>query len=64
MKLIECKRRFEKQYQEIEKQKNLDIKDLEKRHQDLSRQKKLQDNQNHEAKNKMEMTHLRAVEET
>lgn len=28
MKLKECKERFEKQYAEIEKQKDLDIKDL------------------------------------
>jgi hypothetical protein len=35
MKLKECKKRFERQYQEIEKQKDLDIKDLKKRYNDL-----------------------------
>jgi hypothetical protein len=35
MKLKECKERFERQYNEIEKQKDLDIKDLKKRQADL-----------------------------
>ena len=37
MKLKECKNRFKKQYKEIEKQKDLDIKDLEKRYSDLKK---------------------------
>lgn len=35
IKLKECKKRFTKQYDEIEKQKDLDIKDLLKRYSDL-----------------------------
>ena len=63
MKLKECKERFEKQYAEIEKQKDLDIKDLQKRQADLKNQKELQEQQNKEAQRKMESNHLAAVEE-
>ena len=37
MKLIECKKRFERQYAEIEKQKDLDIQDLHRRYNDLQK---------------------------
>ena len=63
MKLKECKERFEKQYAEIEKQKDLDIKDLQKRQADLKSQKELQEHQNRDAQCKMESNHLAAVEE-
>lgn len=41
----------------------MDIKDLEKRYEDLKRQKEMQDRQNYEAMKKMEMNHLQYVEE-
>jgi hypothetical protein len=41
----------------------LDIRDLEKRYEDLRRQKDLQDKQNLEAMKKMEANHLAAVED-
>jgi hypothetical protein len=41
MKLEECNKRFERQYKEIEKQRDLDIRDLQKRYDDLQKQKKL-----------------------
>lgn len=63
MKLKECAKRFDKQYVEIEKQKDLDIKDLQKRQADLKKQKELQENQNLQARQKMESNHLAAVEE-
>lgn len=50
MKLKECAKRFDKQYVEIEKQKDLDIKDLMKRQADLKKQKELQQNQNLQAR--------------
>ena len=43
MKLKECQRRFTRQYEEIKRQKDLDIKDLEKRYADLQKQKDIQD---------------------
>ena len=49
MKLEECEKRFDRQYKEIEKQKNLDIDDLEKRKLDLEQQKDLQEKQNFDA---------------
>ena len=63
IKLKECKKRFEKQYQEIARQKDLDIRDLNKRFIDLQKQKQLQDRQNFEAMQKMEANHLQQVEE-
>lgn len=60
---MESKARYEKQYADIERQKDLDIKDLEKRYEDLKRQKDMQDRQNFEAMKKMEMNHLGAVED-
>ena len=63
MKLEECKHRFKKQYAEIEKQKDLDIQDLNRRYKDLQKQKQLQDRQNFEAMQKMEQNHLNAIEE-
>lgn len=63
MKLKECAKRFDKQYVEIEKQKDLDIKDLQKRQADLKKQKELQEMQNMQARSKMESNHLAAVEE-
>ena len=63
MKLAECKRRFRRQYEEIEKQKDLDIGDLKKRHEDLLQQKRRQDEQNFDAMQQMEAKHLAAVEE-
>lgn len=63
MKLKECAKRFEKQFVEIEKQKDLDIKDLQKRQADLKKQKELQEMQNMQARSKMESNHLAAVEE-
>jgi hypothetical protein len=41
----------------------LDIKDLEKRYEDLRRQKDLQDHQNQQAMHKMEENHVAAVED-
>jgi hypothetical protein len=49
---------------EIQKQKDLDIRDLQKRYADLKKQKSLQDRQNFLAMQKMEENHLNAVEET
>ena len=63
MKLRETKQKYERQYHEIERQKDLDINDLEKRYEDLRRQKELQDRQNFEAMRKMEGNHLAAVED-
>lgn len=63
MKLKECKRRFTRQREEIERQKNLDIKDLEKRYGDLQEQKKIQDKQNREAMQMMESNHYTEVED-
>jgi hypothetical protein len=63
LKLKETKQKYERQYQEIERQKDLDIRDLEKRYEDLRRQKELQDRQNLEAMKKMEANHLAAVED-
>ena len=34
---METKQKYERQYAEIERQKDLDIKDLEKRYEDLKR---------------------------
>lgn len=62
-KLLESKQKYERQYAEIERQKDLDIRDLEKRYEDLKRQKDTQDKQNFEAMKKMELNHLNAVEE-
>ena len=62
-RLEESKQKYEQQYNEILRQKELDIKDLEKRYEDLRRQKELQDRQNLEAMKKMEINHLSAVEE-
>lgn len=64
IKLLDQKKKFDRQYQEIQKQKELDIKDLEKRHRDLTEQKKLQDRQNLQAMQKMESNHLQSVLET
>jgi cilia- and flagella-associated protein 57 len=63
LKLRETKQKYERQYHEIEKQKDLDIKDLEKRYEDLRRQKELQDHQNQQAMHKMEENHIAAVED-
>jgi hypothetical protein len=63
MKLRETKQKYEKQYQEIERQKDLDLRDLEKRYEDLKKQKELQDRQNFEAMRKMEGNHLATVED-
>lgn len=63
LKLLETKHKYERQYQEIERQKDLDIHDLQKRYEDLRRQKELQDRQNAEAMRKMEANHLAAVED-
>jgi len=63
MKLKETKAKYEKQYQEIERQKDLDISDLDKRYEDLKRQKELQDRQNMEAMRKMEQNHVNAVDD-
>ena len=41
MKLEDCKKRFEKQHDEIEKQRDIDIEDLERRYEDLHHQKKV-----------------------
>lgn len=41
LKLRETKAKYEKQYQEIERQKDLDISDLDTRYEDLKRQKEL-----------------------
>ena len=41
----------------------MDIKDLEKRYEDLRRQKELQDHQNQQAMHKMEENHVAAVED-
>lgn len=41
----------------------MDIKDLEKRYEDLRRQKDLQDHQNQQAMHKMEENHVAAVED-
>lgn len=62
-KLLESKQKYERQYVEIERQKDLDIKDLDKRYEDLKRQKDMQDRQNFEAMKKMELNHLNAVED-
>ena len=61
--LAEAKAKYERQYNEIERQKDLDIRDLEKRYEDLKRQKEQQDRQNMEAMRRMEQNHLGAVEE-
>ncbi len=61
MKLEECNKRFDRQYKEIEKQRDLDIRDLQKRYDDLLKQKKLQEKQNSEAMQKMESNNLAAV---
>ncbi len=63
MKVNETKNKYERQQAEIERQKDLDIKDLEKRHEDLKKQKDMQDRQNFDAMRKMEMNHLGAVED-
>jgi hypothetical protein len=63
LKLRETKLKYERQYREIERQKDLDIADLDRRYEDLRRQKELQDRQNSEAMRKMEANHLGAVEE-
>ncbi len=63
LKLKETKAKYEKQYQEIERQKDLDISDLDRRYEDLKRQKELQDRQNMEAMRKMESNHVAAVDE-
>lgn len=63
MKLKETKAKYEKQYQEIERQKDLDISDLDRRYEDLKRQKELQDRQNMEAMRKMEQNHVNAVDD-
>lgn len=49
IKLKDQKKKFKRQFNEIEKQKNLDIKDLQKRFDDLNKQKSLQDKQNFQA---------------
>ena len=64
IKLADQKKKFRRQFMEIEKQKDLDIRDLQKRFADLKKQKSLQDRQNFLAMQKMEENHLNAVEET
>jgi len=63
IKLNDQKKKCKRQFQEIEKQKDLDIKDLQKRYSDLQKQKQLQDKQNFSAMQKMEGNHLAQVEE-
>lgn len=43
MKLEECRKRFERQHDEIEHQREIDIIDLGKRYDDLLHQKKVQE---------------------
>jgi len=62
-KLEESKSKFEREYNDILEQKEHDIRDLTKRHDDLRHQKDNQDKQNMEAMKSMEMEHLTEVED-
>lgn len=51
------------QLEEIERQKELDIKDLKKRFEDLKSQKEIQEKQNKQATVKLERYHYQEVKE-
>ena len=62
-KLVECKLSYKNQLEEIGRQKELDIQDLQKRFKDLSWQKELQEKQNKQATKKLEHYHYEEVKE-
>jgi len=62
-KLQECKQSYKLQLDEISRQKELDIKDLQKRYKDLSWQKDIQEKQNRQATIKLEHYHFDEVKE-
>jgi len=62
-KLLECKHSYKVQLEEISRQKELDIQDLQKRYSDLARQKDIQEKQNKQATSKLERYHYEEVKE-
>jgi hypothetical protein len=58
----ETKKSYSTQLYELEEQKDADIRDLQKRYDDLRRQKEIQDRQNLDAFKLMEHKHLDSVE--
>lgn len=62
-KLLECKNSYKIQLEEISRQKELDIQDLQKRYNDLARQKEIQERQNRQATTKLERYHFEEVKE-
>lgn len=62
-KLLECKNSYKVQLEEISRQKELDIQDLQKRFNDLARQKDIQEKQNRQATSKLERYHYEEVKE-
>ena len=62
-KLAEYQQGYQMQEEEIRQQKEMDIQDLNRRYEDLSWQKRLQETQNQEAMRKIEKYHYEEVQE-